>query len=274
MVLRRRKRKPVSATGIFAGIPVDDFAQALEWYRQLLGTDPSFYPNDVEAVWQLAGDRFVYIVVDAQRAGGAVNMIWFDDPAAAVAAITGRGLEPTGIEKHDPVWKYVFNDPDGNEIGIGGEVSTRTASALRAATVIGVEENACQIITDGAPEWVPFATVFPSPLTDRVSPGNLVAVTTALDGARSVIWRWYDAVVVGADGDLVRMWEPTHGEVLARSRGPWPRPLGSRAYLSAGLPGADWWVAGPAGTSGESADVELDDLQRFIGDHRSSDPMT
>ncbi len=111
------------ATGIFAGIPVDDYGRALEWYRRLLGAEPSFYPNQVEAVWQLAEDRFVYIIVDARRAGGAVNMIWFDDPAATVAAIKGRGLEPTEIEKHDPVWKYVFHDPAGNEIGIGGNIS-------------------------------------------------------------------------------------------------------------------------------------------------------
>jgi catechol 2,3-dioxygenase-like lactoylglutathione lyase family enzyme len=113
----------VVATGIFAGIAVDDYGKALEWYRRLLGAEPSFYPNDVEAVWQLAEDRFVYIIVDPRRAGGAVNMIWFDDPAATVAAIKARGLEPTEIEKHDPVWKYVFHDPDGNEIGIGGNRS-------------------------------------------------------------------------------------------------------------------------------------------------------
>jgi hypothetical protein len=50
-------------------------------------------------------------------------MIWFDDPAATVEAIKARGLEPTEIEKHDPVWKYVFHDPDGNEIGIGGNIT-------------------------------------------------------------------------------------------------------------------------------------------------------
>ena len=66
--------------GIFAGIPVKDFQQALEWYKRLLGTEPSFYPNDIEAVWQLADDRYVYIIQDTDRAGGAVSMIWVDDP--------------------------------------------------------------------------------------------------------------------------------------------------------------------------------------------------
>jgi hypothetical protein len=42
---------------------------------------------------------------------------------------------------------------------------------------------------------------------------------------------------------------------------------GGRAYLSAGLPGAEWWVAGPATTRAETADVELDEVERFCTDH-------
>ena len=111
------------AVGIFAGIPVRDYEGALEWYRRLLGREPTFYPNDVEAVWQLAEDLNVYIIKDPGRAGGAVTMIWVDDPRSEVARIAECGLEPDDVEKHDPVWKYVFHDADGNEIGIGGEVT-------------------------------------------------------------------------------------------------------------------------------------------------------
>jgi hypothetical protein len=112
------------AVGVFAGIPVRDFGSALEWYKRLLGAEPAFVPNDIEAVWQLAEDRYVYIVQDPDRAGGAVSMIWVDDPVAEVARISGRGLAPVDVEKHDSVWKYIFHDSDGNETGIGGEVST------------------------------------------------------------------------------------------------------------------------------------------------------
>ncbi len=113
------------AVGIFAGIPVGDYGRAVDWYRRLLGADPTFYPHDVEAVWQLAEDRYVYIVEDPDRAGGAVNMIWVDDPAASVERIAERGLRPTDVEKHGSVWKYVFEDPDGNQTGLGGDVSGR-----------------------------------------------------------------------------------------------------------------------------------------------------
>lgn len=111
------------AVGIFAGIPVKDFATAVQWYERLLGAVPTFYPNDVEAVWQLAEDRYVYVIQDAARAGGAVGMIWVDDPVSEVARIADRGLQPVDVEKHDRVWKYVFHDADGNETGIGGEVT-------------------------------------------------------------------------------------------------------------------------------------------------------
>ncbi|HTW00340.1 MAG TPA: hypothetical protein VMF87_08555 [Streptosporangiaceae bacterium] len=109
---------------------------------------------------------------------------------------------------------------------------------------------------------------FPSPRTERVSPGHLVAVAAAADAPLAVVWRWYDAVVLGAGGDLVRLWEPAHGEVAAhprRTSGRW-QP-GTRAYLSAGLPGADWWVAGAAVTKAEDADVELAEVGRFCTEH-------
>jgi hypothetical protein len=95
-----------------------------------------------------------------------------------------------------------------------------------------------------------------------------VAIATAPDGTEAVVWRWYDAVVLGAEAGLVRLWEPSHGEVLAR-----PRPAhqsaqpGTRAYLSAGLPGADWWVAGGAAASAEDADVELDEVEQLYTEH-------
>ncbi len=41
---------------------------------------PTFYPNDIEAVWELAEDRYVYIIRDLDRSGGAVSMIWVASP--------------------------------------------------------------------------------------------------------------------------------------------------------------------------------------------------
>jgi hypothetical protein len=114
-----------------------------------------------------------------------------------------------------------------------------------------------------------YARAFPSPRTERVSPGHLVAAAVAADGSKTVVWRWYDAVILAEEGSLIRLWEPAHGEVLAQSRrAGQPRPAGTRAYASAGLPGADWWVAGAVTPEAADADVELDEVARFCTAHR------
>ena len=138
------------------------------------------------------------------------------------------------------------------------------SARLRRGIVLGVQEDACQIIGAGGVSSVGYARMFPSPRTERVSPGHLVAVTTMPDGPEVVVWRWYDAVVLAEETGGFRMWEPAHGEVIARPRrGDLPCRPGSRAYLSGGLPGADWWVAGAVAGRAEEAEVELDEVERF-----------
>ncbi len=63
-------------------------------------------------------------------------------------------------------------------------------------------------------------------------------------------------------GNPATAWPATHRAASRQRRQP-----GTRAYLSAGLPGADWWVAGHAATAAEQADVELDEVERFCTEH-------
>jgi catechol 2,3-dioxygenase-like lactoylglutathione lyase family enzyme len=108
------------AVALFAGIRVREFAAARSWYERLLG-DPSFFPHATEAVWTLANDRSVYIVEDADRAGGAVITVFVDDLDAVVAEIASRGLEPAERETYsNGARKAIYRDDDGNEIGFGG----------------------------------------------------------------------------------------------------------------------------------------------------------
>jgi hypothetical protein len=141
------------------------------------------------------------------------------------------------------------------------------AVRLRRGIVLRVHEEACEFFGEGEVCSVPYAAMFPSPRTERVSPGHLVAVATAPDGSEAVVWRWYDAVVLGEESGRIRLWEPSHGEVDAQSRGGQQRQPGTRAYLSAGLPGADWWVAGAVALTAEDADVELDEVARLYTEH-------
>ena len=139
---------------------------------------------------------------------------------------------------------------------------------LSCGIVVRAREEACEIVRDRQICSVRYAKLFPLPRAERVSPGHLVALATAADGTEVVVWRWYDAVVLGAEAGLVRLWEPSHGEVMAQPRPAHQSPQpGTRAYLSAGLPGADWWVAGAAAASAEDAEVELDEVERLYTEH-------
>jgi catechol 2,3-dioxygenase-like lactoylglutathione lyase family enzyme len=115
------------ALALFAGMPVRDFAAARPWYQRLLG-EPSFLPHATEAVWELAGERSVYIVEDAERAGNGLVTVFVDDLDAVVAEIAARGLEADERETYsNGVRKITYRDPDGNEIGFGGAPLDATA---------------------------------------------------------------------------------------------------------------------------------------------------
>ena len=106
---------------LFAGIYVSDYVAAKEWYACLLGKEPSFIPNDTEAVWELAEDRSIYIEVHPEDAGHSVVTVFVDDLDERVAGIAERGIEPAKRETYENgVRKVLYRDPDGNEIGIGG----------------------------------------------------------------------------------------------------------------------------------------------------------
>ena len=106
---------------LFAGIPVNDYAAALAWYERLLGSPPSSFPHDTEAMWELAEHRLMVIVQQPDHAGHAMHTIIVDDLDAVVAGIAQRGLEPAKRETYsNGVHKMTYIDPDGNEIGFGG----------------------------------------------------------------------------------------------------------------------------------------------------------
>ena len=106
---------------LFAGIPVRDYAAAAAWYERLLGAPPAFLPNDREAVWKVAENRYMYIVVRPEHAGHAMHTVFVSDFDARISQVAQRGLEPAESETYsNGVRKATFRDPDGNEIGFGG----------------------------------------------------------------------------------------------------------------------------------------------------------
>jgi predicted enzyme related to lactoylglutathione lyase len=109
------------AVDLFAGIPVDDYEQALAWYERLLGSAPTFVASATEAVWELAEHRSVVLEHRPEHAGHAMHTIFVDDFDARVEQIAARGIEPVERETYaNGVRKATYRDPEGNEIGLGG----------------------------------------------------------------------------------------------------------------------------------------------------------
>lgn len=108
---------------LFAGNRVSDFGAAKAWYEKLLGSELTFMPHDTEAVWELAENRYLFIVEDEEGAGGADTTVFEDDLDARVAGIASRGIEPDErVTYPGKARKAIYLDPDGNEISFGGPV--------------------------------------------------------------------------------------------------------------------------------------------------------
>lgn len=151
--------------------------------------------------------------------------------------------------------------------------TNRPPRSASAAVVLRPEEHRCEVDFGNARAFVEYGVPF-SPRAKSLTPGHLVAVTETHDAGSLILWRWYDAVVLEQSADQVRLWEPGHGEVLARSRTPeGVYPIGTRAYASAGLRGADWWVEGPV-TAVEDATVAIDEVLAFYAEHDLWDRLT
>jgi catechol 2,3-dioxygenase-like lactoylglutathione lyase family enzyme len=110
----------MGATEVFAGIPVADLAVASAWYERFAARPPDLVPNAGEVAWQLTDTGWIYVVVDAERAGSALLTLLVDDLDEQVAALAQRGLAVGAIETlANGVRKAVICDPDGNRITLG-----------------------------------------------------------------------------------------------------------------------------------------------------------
>lgn len=113
------------APALFAGLFVADHDAVVGWYSRLFGAEPSFAASDTESVWQLADDRWVYVQQDRRRAGHGALMVLVDDLDRTLTGIAGRGLAPDRREDYPGgMQKAVFVDADGNEVGVGGVVTS------------------------------------------------------------------------------------------------------------------------------------------------------
>ena len=102
---------------LFASVPVAHLAPARAWYEQLLGRQPDITPNETEEMWRAADGAWLYVVVDARRAGHTLVNLAVADLDAEIAALRGRGLEVELVETVGAAGRKAwFHDPDGNAV--------------------------------------------------------------------------------------------------------------------------------------------------------------
>jgi predicted enzyme related to lactoylglutathione lyase len=110
----------MAITHVFAGLPVSDLRSALNWYERLLGRPPDRFPNDEEAVWQLASSGLIYVVRDPRRAGSSLLTLIVDDLDERIATLDASGIGAGEIDTvGGGVRRARITDPDGNRISLG-----------------------------------------------------------------------------------------------------------------------------------------------------------
>jgi catechol 2,3-dioxygenase-like lactoylglutathione lyase family enzyme len=108
----------MAVTHLFAGCAVADLRAARAFYERLFGREPDLIPNATEACWELSEGKWVYFILDEDRAGRGIHTILVDDLDALIAEWATRGIGPDEVRSEGPRGRKarVF-DPDGNELG-------------------------------------------------------------------------------------------------------------------------------------------------------------
>jgi predicted enzyme related to lactoylglutathione lyase len=115
---------------LFAGVAVSRLEAALAWYERLLGRPPDVVPHDREAMWEVAGTGWIYVVADAERAGKALVTMLVEDLEHELAMIAARGILAGPVETAPGRYrKAIIEDPEGNRIQLGEALSGGTEQA-------------------------------------------------------------------------------------------------------------------------------------------------
>ena len=102
---------------LFASVPVADLARATAWYARLFGRTADIVPNDTEEMWHVADGAWVYVIVDAARAGHTLVSVSVPDLDDATASLEARGIAVESAETVGTAGRKAWlSDPDGNSL--------------------------------------------------------------------------------------------------------------------------------------------------------------
>jgi len=119
MTVGNRQASRVTMEVLFASVPVADLHAAVGWYERLFGRAPDIVPNKTEVMWCIAGNGWLYVIEDLERAGRTVVAISVSDLDQFVADLASRGISAGSIEDvGDAGLKANVTDSDGNVVSL------------------------------------------------------------------------------------------------------------------------------------------------------------
>ncbi len=103
----------------FTGVPVMNLASGRDFFERLFGRPADVEVAADEVMWCLAESAWLYVVVDAARAGRGLTSLSVANLDATLAELAHRGISPVRVEEvGDAGRKATVLDPDGNSVAI------------------------------------------------------------------------------------------------------------------------------------------------------------
>jgi catechol 2,3-dioxygenase-like lactoylglutathione lyase family enzyme len=104
---------------LFAAAAVSELDRSQRWYERLLGRPPDIVVNDDEVMWRAVDAGWLYLTVDAERAGRSIVTLAVGELDGVVAEVGRRGVELDEIEVVPGAGRKArFADPDGNLVWV------------------------------------------------------------------------------------------------------------------------------------------------------------
>jgi predicted enzyme related to lactoylglutathione lyase len=102
----------------FTGVPVRDLSSGRDFFERIFGRVADVEVAADEVMWRVAETAWLYVVVDAVRAGNGLVALSVSDLDATLAEISSRGISPARMEAVGGGRKATVFDYDGNTVAI------------------------------------------------------------------------------------------------------------------------------------------------------------
>jgi len=102
----------------FTGLPVTSLATGRDFFERLFGRPADVEVAIDEVMWRLAESAWLYVVVDAARAGQGLVALSVADLPVTLAQLEKRDIRPDRMEEVGGGRKATVLDPDGNTVAI------------------------------------------------------------------------------------------------------------------------------------------------------------